>query len=92
MRPCDIAARCHRIRLPRKRLAELAKLDETTVGRTLNADTRPLQDTVEKMEAGMVGDEIDLLGHLVALYPQRALELATVALCPQQAPQREAAE
>lgn len=79
MQPADIAARCERAGLARKRLAELSELDETTVERTLNGKTRPLYDTVEKMKAGLIRHEIDLLRHLARLHPQEAV----AASCPE---------
>lgn len=68
MTPEQIARRASAVRLSRNRLAELAKLDKTTVGRTLNGLTRPLQETVTKMEGGLVADELALLRHLLALH------------------------
>jgi len=68
MTPEQIAQRAAAIRLPRCELAKLAKLDKTTVGRTLNALTQPTYDTVTKMERGVLAEERSLLEYLIKLH------------------------
>lgn len=79
MDPVTIANRCERVGLARKQLAELAKLDETTVERTLNLKTKPYWETVAKLQTALQTREIEVLRHLVALHPQEAM----AALCPE---------
>ncbi len=60
----DIKRRAQKLRLPNKRLAELAGLDETTVGRTFLQDTIPLLTTLQKIEAALAREEAEMLSYL----------------------------
>ncbi len=88
MEPEQLAKRCDRLGLARKRLAELASLDESTVERTFNQKTAPYFETVKKIEEALTRQEHAALDYLARLYPRRAIEQATVALCPQKAEAR----
>lgn len=76
MRPTEIAARRARIRLPKKRLAELASLDEMTVGRALRPGANPLNNTMAALERALLAEELELLKQLAELHPQYVLKHA----------------
>lgn len=83
MRPQQISERSKALRLKKADLARLSGLNETHVGQVLNG-RRPAtsQVTVEKLANALVETEQAELRRLVALYPQIAMEAATMALCP----------
>lgn len=82
MRPLEIAARVKALRLKKAELARLSGLNETHVGQVLNG-RRPAvsQMTVEKISRAVEALEHAELQRLVELYPQIAMEAATIALC-----------
>ncbi len=78
----QIAGRVKAIGMPKNRLARAAGLNPATLHR-LNKD--PRSSTVTRLSEVIVAEERRLLAHLVGLYPQEAMEAATVALCPDKA-------
>lgn len=76
MRAKEIEQRREAIGLTKKRLAELAGLDETTVGLVLNGKTNPLTSTVEKIEAALLAEELSRRDHLVELHGTQKGEAA----------------
>lgn len=63
----DFERRRAALGLSKKKLSELADVDETCIGRVLNGDSTPLTDTVTKIEAALVAEEKRVLSHLLAL-------------------------
>jgi ribosome-binding protein aMBF1 (putative translation factor) len=63
-----IDARRRALGLSKKRLAALAGIDETGLGRLLNGHSDPLTSTIGKLEAALVAEEKRALAHLVALH------------------------
>lgn len=76
MRPTEIADRRARIRLPKKRLAQLAALDEMTVSRALKPGANPLNNTVAKLEGALIAEELELLDALLRLHPPEQRDAA----------------
>jgi predicted transcriptional regulator len=70
----DLKRRMDAIGLPQKRLAELASLDEDTVGRTLSKKTSPVMRTFDKMRAAVEAEEKRLLAELIARHGAAAPE------------------
>lgn len=68
MRAKEIDRRRAALGLTKKRLAELAKVDETGLGRALNGDIDPKNSTVEKVLDALVAEERRRLAHLIALH------------------------
>jgi hypothetical protein len=52
------------IGLSNRGLSQLAGVDEDTVYRTFKRHTRPLNDTLDKMEAALAAEEARLADHL----------------------------
>ncbi len=65
----EIHKRAAAIRLKGNGLAIAAKLSDQTVQRTLSGKTRPYQDTVDALAAGLVAEELKLLNYLLGLHP-----------------------
>lgn len=66
----EIERRRLALSLSKKRLAELAGLDETAVGRALNGHTDPLTSTMRKLDAALAAEEKKALAHLLRLKAQ----------------------
>lgn len=84
MRPADIVggmkARQGILRLPNKKWAELAGVDETTLGRVLKGETDPLISTLDRMEDALASEERrvrDCLNELVRI-SERGKQLDTL--------------
>lgn len=76
MHPRQIASRAKRIGLQHKVIARQAELDGATVYRIFAGRTRPLLDTVSRIERVLIAEEIRLRDHLLQLHPieERAAE------------------
>lgn len=64
MDPELLKTRADRLRLQRKRIAELAGLDETTVGRALNGRKDSLRSTLQAIDRVIAAEEVALKKYL----------------------------
>jgi transcriptional regulator with XRE-family HTH domain len=68
MNPTEINTRRTRLRLSQQELADLAGLDGMTVWRTFQGRSRPLNETVQKMNDALTAEELRLRDHLITLH------------------------
>ena len=87
----EIAKRVRLLRLKRTELARLSKVDANCLAAALDGRSDPRLSTLAKLQTALVGAELETLRRLAAIYPQEAMEAATVALCPQRAEQQRSA-
>lgn len=83
----EIAARVKALNLTANCMARRCGLASSTLMRGPNT-----LRSYRKVTDALAAEELRLLAHLAALYPQEAMAAATVALCPERPIKQEAAE